>query len=255
MPAYVREKAKDWSDYRTKEVEQTQAQSKFRQQFVGNVAHELKTPIFTIEGFIDTLLDGAKEDPELCDKFLKKAAKNAMRMRLIVEDLDAIWRLESGVLGLRMEEFDIVELVQDNMEAIEAKAKRTNHKLALSDDSVDEAMVSGDEGQIAQVITNLLVNSINYGRMENGLTTVRVFHEDERVHVEVKDNGIGIELRHQSRIFERFYRVDKSRSRQDGGSGLGLSIIKHIIDAHGEKIWVESLAGEGSSFTFTLKEP
>src|SRR5690606_26788248 len=213
----------------------------------------LKTPLFTVQGYILTLLDGAIKDKTVRKKYLKRAEKGVERLIYIVKDLDMINKLETGDLNLKMERFDVVDLVQSIFDLLEMKAAKKKVSLIFTTRH-DPVWVYGDEERIQQVITNLLVNSIKYGK-KGGKTKVKI--EDfgnNRVIIRIKDNGEGIEEANLPRLFERFYRVDKSGSRKEGGSGLGLSIVKHIIEAHKEKIFVESKFGKGSEFSFTMKK-
>lgn len=243
-----------WADSQIEEITHLRETDTFRQEFIGNLAHELKTPIFNIQGFILTLLEGGMEDPEINRKFLLKAAKNVERMSGLLEDLDVITKMEAGNLDIEMVPFDLLEIIRETMESLEAKAKRNQIKL-VSKGGIDatKVMVLGDAAKIVQVLTNLIVNSINYGK-EGGKTQIRYFDADEAILVEVADTGIGISETDLPRVFERFYRVDKSRSRHAGGSGLGLAIVKHILEAHDQSISVRSTVGEGSTFSFTLQK-
>jgi len=241
----------DWAKNKTKEIAQLKQMAKYRKEFLGNVSHELKTPIFTIQGYVLTLQDGAIDDPEINQKYLKKAENNINRMISIVEDLEAITKLETGELQLNYETFDIVELFKDVMESQELKAKKQKTTLTFNTKYDKPIRVTADKERIYQVATNLIVNSINYGR-EKGKTEVSFIPMGENILVEVTDNGIGISEKDIPRVFERFYRVDKSRSREQGGTGLGLAIVKHIIEAHGQTINVRSTKGDGTSFAFTL---
>ena len=243
-----------WADSQIEEITHLRETDTFRQEFIGNLAHELKTPIFNIQGFILTLLEGGMEDPEINRKFLLKAAKNVERMSGLLEDLDVITKMEAGNLDIEMVPFDLLEIIRETMESLEAKAKRNQIKL-VSKGGIDatKVMVLGDAAKIVQVLTNLIVNSINYGK-EGGHTEVRYYDADDSVLVEVADTGIGIRESDLPRVFERFYRVDKSRSRHAGGSGLGLAIVKHILESHGQTISVRSTYGEGSTFSFTLQK-
>jgi two-component system phosphate regulon sensor histidine kinase PhoR len=243
-----------WADSQIEEISHLRETDTFRKEFIGNLAHELKTPIFNIQGFILTLLEGGMEDPEINRKFLLKAAKNVERMSGLLEDLDVITRMEAGGLEIDLRPFDLLEILKETMESLEPKAKRNHIKLKLKK-GMDgtRVMVRGDAPKIVQVLTNLLVNSINYGK-EGGHTEIRVYDADESVLIEVADNGIGIREQDLPRVFERFYRVDKSRSRHAGGSGLGLAIVKHILEAHDQTISVRSTIGEGSTFSFTLQK-
>jgi two-component system phosphate regulon sensor histidine kinase PhoR len=218
------------------------------------VSHELKTPLFTVQGYILTLLDGAMEDKNIRKKYLNRAEKGVERLIYIVKDLDMITRLEAGDLNLHFEEFDIIELVQNVFDLLEMKAAKKKISLAFDMNYTKPILVSADKERIQQVLTNLIVNSIKYGR-EKGTTEISIENLiRNKVIVRVTDNGEGIEKENIPRLFERFYRVDKSRTRKEGGSGLGLSIVKHIIEAHNEKIYVESEYGVGSEFSFTLEK-
>jgi len=243
-----------WAESQIEEITTLRETDTFRQEFIGNLAHELKTPIFNIQGFILTLLEGGMEDPEINRKFLLKAAKNVERMSGLLEDLDVITKMEAGNLDIELVPFDLLDIIRETMESLEAKAKRNNIQLRLKK-GIDgsKIMVKGDAAKLVQVLTNLIVNSINYGK-EGGHTEVRYYDADDSVLVEVADTGIGIRESDLPRVFERFYRVDKSRSRHAGGSGLGLAIVKHILESHGQTISVRSTYGEGSTFSFTLQK-
>jgi two-component system phosphate regulon sensor histidine kinase PhoR len=229
-----------------------QLREEYRREFLGNVSHELKTPLFTVQGYISTLLDGAMKDKLIRKKYLKRAEKGVERLIYIVEDLDMISKLEVGDLSLEISDFDIVEVVQNVFDLLEMKADKKKIKLEFDNYHIQSIFVNGDKDKIQQVIENLIVNSIKYGKSE-GLTTVSIVNiSKNKVLVRIKDDGEGIEKQNMNRIFERFYRVNKSGSRSEGGSGLGLSIVKHIIEAHDQKIYVESEFGVGSEFSFTL---
>lgn len=236
------------------EIESLKVREQYRKEFLGNVSHELKTPLFTIQGYILTLLDGAMEDKNLREKYLERASKGVERLGYIVKDLDMITKLEVGDLSLNPEVFNIVELVKGVFDMLEMKASKKRITLTFDADYLTPILVNADKERIQQVLANLIVNSIKYGR-EKGTTEVSIENLiKNKVIVRVTDNGEGIEKKDLSRIFERFYRVDKSGSRKEGGSGLGLSIVKHIIEAHQEKIYVESEFGVGSEFSFTLEK-
>ncbi len=249
----VDEDVSEWNENRENEIEKLEIRESYRRQFVGNVAHELKTPIFNIQGYIDTLLDGAIEDSKINRKFLERANKSVSRMIYIVEDLDAITKLEGGKIEIEEEPVDVIELILDVVDQLEMKAKKRNVNIVIEDPRLSRYMVEADVEKIKQVLINLMVNAIKYGN-EGGEVLVRTFDMDQSVLVEVADNGNGIPQKHLSKIFERFYRVDKSRDREQGGSGLGLSIVKHIIEAHNQSINVRSTIGTGSTFSFTLKK-
>lgn len=240
----------DWMKNRSSELEDLKKLETYRREFLGNVSHELKTPIFNIQGYITTLLDGGLEDEQINRNYLQRAEKSVERMIAIIDDLEAISRLESGELTLEPEEFDIADLMREVMDAQEMKAG--NRGIALKfRENYKPVRVFADKQRIRQVLTNLTTNSIKYGK-QDGQTEVRFYDMDDHVLVEVADNGIGIAREHLPRLFERFYRVDKGRSRDQGGTGLGLAIVKHILEAHGQNINVRSTEGVGSTFSFTL---
>lgn len=225
----------------------------YRREFMGNVAHELKTPLFTVQGYILTLLDGAMKDKSVRKKYLQRANKAVERLIYIVKDLDMITKIEMGGLTLERESFNIIELIQNAFDLLEMKAQSKELSLVFDKEYKDSIMVYADRERIQQVLTNLIDNSIKYGKA-SGTTEVAVDHlNQKRCLVRVTDNGEGVEQKHLGRLFERFYRVDKSGSRAVGGSGLGLAIVKHLIEAHNEKIYVESQFGVGSEFSFTLE--
>jgi two-component system phosphate regulon sensor histidine kinase PhoR len=236
------------------EIETLKVREQYRKEFFGNVSHELKTPLFTVQGYILTLLDGAMENPKIRKKYLERASKGVERLVYIINDLDMITKLEIGDLSLNIESFDIVELVKSVFEMFEMQASEKDITLTFDIDYPNPIMVNADKERIQQVLINLVVNSIKYGR-EKGTTEISIENLiKNKVIVRITDNGIGIGKVHLPRLFERFYRVDKSGSRIEGGSGLGLSIVKHIIEAHDEKIYVESEFGVGSEFSFTLEK-
>lgn len=236
------------------EIEMLEVREKYRREFLGNVSHELKTPLFTVQGYLSTLLDGAMEDKTIRKKYLKRAEKGVERLICIVEDLDMITKLEVGDLNLEFSEFDIVEVIQNVFDLLEMKADKRKISLGFESLPVRPVFVKGDKDKIQQVIVNLIVNSIKYGK-EGGATEVGVINlTKKKVLVRISDDGEGIEKQNIPRLFERFYRVDRSGSRSEGGSGLGLAIVKHIIEAHKEKIYVESEFGLGSEFSFTIEK-
>lgn len=236
------------------EIETLKVREEYRKEFLGNVSHELKTPLFTVQGYILTLLDGAMEDERIRTKYLARASKGVERLIYIVKDLDMITKLEVGDLSLKIEKFDIVEVVQSVFDLLEMKAAKKKITLMFDMDYNTKIMVKADRERIQQVLTNLIVNSIKYGK-EKGTTEVSIENLiKNKVIVRVTDNGEGISKANLKRLFERFFRVDKSGSRREGGSGLGLSIVKHIIEAHDEKIYVESELNVGSEFSFTLEK-
>jgi two-component system phosphate regulon sensor histidine kinase PhoR len=234
------------------EIEMLQVREEYRREFLGNVSHELKTPLFTVQGYISTLLDGAMDDKVIRKKYLKRADKGVERLIYIVNDLDMISKLEVGDLNLDISEFDIVELIENVFELLEMKAEKKKITLSFENYHLLPNYVRGDKDRIQQIIENLIVNSIKYGKV-GGETEVAVVNlTKEKVLIRISDDGEGIEKQNIPRLFERFYRVNKSGSRSEGGSGLGLAIVKHIIEAHKEKIYVESEFGVGSEFSFTL---
>ncbi len=251
MEALTREVKKFATDKKL-EIEMLKVREEYRREFLGNVSHELKTPLFTVQGYISTLLDGAMDDKNVRKKYLKRAEKGVERLIYIIEDLDMITKLEVGDLNLEFSEFDIVELIQNVFDLLEMKADKKKINLSFGDNDIQPIFVYGDKDKIQQILENLIVNSIKYGK-EGGLTEVSVIKLTKRkVLIQISDNGEGIEKQNIPRLFERFYRVDKSGARSEGGSGLGLAIVKHIIEAHKEKIYVESEFGIGSEFSFSL---
>lgn len=242
-----------WAEERKTEIDRLKKLETYRKEYLGNVSHELKTPIFNIQGYISTLLDGGLEDKTINRDYLERAESSVDRMIGIVEDLEAISQLEAGQLELEFEKFDIVALAKEIFRSQEMKA--TDKGIMLNFKDVDEkpVFVLADKFRIRQVLTNLVVNSIKYGK-EYGETTLKFSDVGENIRIEISDNGIGISEKHLPRLFERFYRVDKHRSREQGGTGLGLAIVKHILEAHNQAISVMSTEGVGSVFSFTLKK-
>jgi len=249
----VNKQVVNWAEDRMAEIEDLREKESFRKEFVGNVAHELKTPIFSIQGYILTLLEGALEDPNFNRKFLMKAAKSVERMTMLVEDLDTITQFESGSLQLEKERIDILEITREVIEQRDDEAKQKDITISFAKNYDKPIFVMADPFRISQVLINLITNSINYGKI-GGKTTISYHDVDERILVEVEDDGPGIEKEHIPRLFERFYRVDKSRSRHQGGTGLGLAICKHIIEGHEQSLNVRSEVGYGSVFSFTLEK-
>ena len=241
---------------RRSEINILKDQENYRREFLGNISHELKTPLFTIQGYILTLVDGgALKDKKVREKYLRRAAKGVDRIISIVKDLDLITQFESGIKTVDKSDFNIFDLVDNVFDLLEFESEKNNISLKLENKKNFLIYVNADQERILQVLTNLIVNSIKYGS-DNGYTKVIV--EDfnkEKVIVRIIDNGEGIEEEHIPRLFERFYRIDKNRSRKKGGSGLGLSIVKHIIEAHNEQIFVKSEIREGTEFSFTLSKP
>ncbi|MFT6922347.1 MAG: two-component system phosphate regulon sensor histidine kinase PhoR [Crocinitomicaceae bacterium] len=240
----------EWTNEKNSEISRLKEQEKFRREFIGNIAHELKTPVFSIQGYILTLLDGGLEDEKVNRAFLERASKATDRMTNILNDLDHLAKLEVSDLLIEMTHFDIKKLIKDVFEELEIKAKEKNITLRFAKD-FDPVFVSADKVKISQVVMNLINNSIHYGN-DGGETQVRFYLMDNIVTVEVSDNGPGIADEDLPRLFERFYRVEKSRDRNQGGSGIGLAIAKHFIEAHNQTISVRSTLGVGSTFTFSL---
>jgi len=236
------------------EIEALKIRENYRREFIGNVSHELKTPLFTVQGYIETLIDGALNDEKIREKYLKRAKKGVERLTYIIKDLDMITKLEVGELHLEKETFDIIDLIENVFELLEMKASKNLISLTFNKKNQTPIWVKADKDRIQQVLSNLIVNSIKYG-INKGTTELSIENLiRNKVLIRVADNGEGINNDEIPRLFERFYRVDKSGSREQGGSGLGLSIVKHILDAHSEKIYVESQIGIGSEFSFTLEK-
>ncbi len=247
----VEQEVKEWARVKKIEIDALKKQEKFRRDFLGNISHELKTPLFAVQGYIEALSDDAMEDPELARSFLSKASKNIERLSALISDLDAISKLESGEMQILYQRFDITALIREVFEQMELKARTKNITLTFKEKYQTSTFVYADKAKITQVLSNLIENSIKYGK-EDGTTSLKIFELHDQILVEVTDDGNGIEEKHLSRIFERFFRVDKSRSRQEGGSGLGLAIVKHILEAHEQTITVRSTSGVGTTFAFTL---
>ncbi len=241
----------EWENEKISEIEQLKNLEVYRKEFVANVTHELKTPLFSIQGYIHTLLDGALEDEAVNKMFLEKASRNVDRLTNLISDLEIITQLESGSYTLEQEVFDIHMLTQDVFDSMELKANSRKITLSFKKGCDEPFYVFADKEKIRQVLINLLDNSIKYGK-ETGNTVVSFYEMDENILIEITDDGNGIDEQHLGRLFERFYRADKSRSRDIGGTGLGLSIVKHIIEAHNQTINVRSTVGVGTTFGFTV---
>lgn len=244
-----------WADTNDREITRLKEAETFRKQYLGNVAHELKTPIFNIQGYISTLLDGGLEDQLINRTYLERAEKSIVRLINIVSDLDTINKLESNMNSLSRETFDVVALAREIADQVEMEADKRNIKIEVkgADNLPSPFWVSANKHYVGQVLVNLVTNSIRYGK-EGGKTRLKFRDMLDKILIEVEDNGQGIAKEDQPRIFERFYRADKGRSREQGGTGLGLAIVKHIVEAHGERITVRSEQGAGSTFSFTLKK-
>ena len=250
----VNQEVIEWSETKKMEIEELKKMAKYRREFLGNVSHELKTPIFNIRGYVLTLLDGGLEDTSINKEYLLRTEKSINRMIAIVEDLETISQLESSELQLIHSRFDILGLTREVIEFLEIKSKRKNKTISFGDNYEKPVFISADKERIRQVLINLIDNSIKYGNPENGRTKISFFDMDENILVEVTDNGSGIDVADLPRVFERFYRTDKGRSREQGGTGLGLAIVKHIIEAHDQTINVRSTPGIGTTFAFTVKK-
>lgn len=241
----------NWADKRQNEFKRLKEAEKFRREFIGNLAHELKTPLFSVQGYILTLLEGGLEDEKINRKFLMKASKGIDRMANVIQDMDTITQIESGTLDLALENFNINQVVSNVFFELEEKALDKERTMELRNNGKESIIVHADRSKVTQVLYNLIINSIYYGN-ENGKTIVEIIPNKTKVYIKVIDNGPGIEPQHLSRLFERFYRVEKSRARNKGGSGIGLAIVKHIVEGHKQTIKVESEVGKGTTFTFTL---
>lgn len=250
---FVNSEVSAWLKKKNKEISRLKEQEAFRKEFLGNVSHELKTPIFNIQGYLETLLDGAIHDPEVNIRFIKKAAKSAERLNQLVNDLLSISQMETGKLKMNLEPVSLLALCQEVIEALEITARQNKVSLLFKEGSEKDHKVKADKNMIRQVLVNLIANGINYGK-EGGHVWIGVFDMDQHVLIEVSDDGEGIAPEHHSRLFERFYRVEQSRSRNLGGTGLGLSIVKHIIESHDSQISVKSALGKGTTFAFTLEK-
>jgi two-component system phosphate regulon sensor histidine kinase PhoR len=249
----VNNRVADWADEKIREVKELRSAENYRREFIGNLAHELKTPVFSIQGYIHTLLDTDLTDVELNRKFLSRAGDSCDRLADLIKDLDQITSFESGNIPLDIQRCDVVALAKESLEMLEPSARAKSITLRMRNANEKPIMVEADPKRILQVFVNLLMNSVNYGK-EHGETRIRFYDMGDNVLIEIADDGIGIAKEHLPRIFERFYRVDKSRSRHEGGSGLGLAICKHIIDSHNQSISVRSTEEVGSTFSFTLKK-
>ena len=236
------------------EIELLKNQDNYRKDFIGNMSHELKTPLFTIQSYILTLIDGGHNDSDVLVKYLKKSSKAVDRLIYLVKDLDLITQFEAGIKNIELNSFDLLKIINNVFELLEVESNKSNISLVFDREYIEPIKVFADEERIQQVITNLIMNSIKYG-VDNGTTEISIQELNvDKFIIRITDNGQGINKEHLPRLFERFYRVDKSGNRKKGGSGLGLAIVKHVIEAHQEKIYVESTEGIGSEFSFTLQK-
>lgn len=249
----VEHEVQDWVESKRSEIEQLRKLEAYRREFLGNVSHELRTPLFNIQGYVSTLLSDGLNDDDLKRSYLEKAESNIERMVEMIEDLEVISRLESGEMQLDESHFDLFSLCKEVYHHLEDLAKAKNITLIFGADTNLGTFVYADREKIRQVLVNLVTNSIKYG-VDNGRTKISIYDMVENYLVEISDNGIGIEEKYLPRLFERFYRVDRSRSRAEGGTGLGLAIVKHIVEAHEQTVNVRSTQGLGSTFSFTVRK-
>ncbi len=249
----IQDDVKKFTASTREEIKSLKTLEDYRKIFVGNISHELKTPIFSIQGYLHTLLEGGMYEEKILKKYLKRAISNVERLELITRDLEVIYKLESDREELKFERLDLKLLVQEVMEDLDVLSSEKQINLLFKEGSNSQYFISGNKESLKRVFSNLISNSIKYG-VENGFTKVAFYDLEDKVLVEVSDNGIGIKKEHLNHVFDRFYRVDNNRSRKEGGSGLGLSIVKHIVEAHGSKISVRSVENKGSTFSFTLKK-
>lgn len=250
----VREDVIEWDKTNKQEIERLKEMEQYRREFVGNVSHELKTPIFNIQGYLLTLIEGGVYDEKINLSYLNKANLSVERMIAIIEDLDQITKLESGIIEMNLKKVDILKTTKELINGVDITAKEKNISTQIINHTgIPDVFVYADSDKISQVLINLIINSYKYGK-DGGETKIEFYDLDENILIEISDNGQGINNEHLPRLFERFYRTDKGRARNTGGSGLGLSIVKHIIEAHQQTINVRSLPDEGSTFSFTLKK-
>ena len=249
----VRQDVEQWAEQRSAEIELLKTNEAYRKEFLQNLAHEFKTPIFAIQGYVDTLLSGAMENPEVSKRFLENASRNVDRMVNLVQDLDEISRLESGEQPLARENFVIQDMIRETYEALSIKTSARNIRCSIKKGCESPISVFADKEKIRQVLNNLLENGTKYGKNDGTIVASVYKMDDQHVLIELSDDGIGISEEHLPRIFERFYRTDRGRSRDVGGTGLGLAICKHIIEAHGQTMHVRSKPDIGTTIGFTLE--
>lgn len=249
----VENEVKEWAKQKKSEIDELRKQEKFRRDFLSNISHEFKTPLFAIQGYIEAIQDDEFEDVDMAKDFLTKAARNVDRLSYLIKDLDEISKLETGEMAINYTKFKINDLIREVIESMEMKASQHSIKLIFKQKYDEPIPVYADREKMVQVLINLIDNSLKYGK-EGGSTSISLFELHDQVLVEVTDDGIGIEEKYLPRLFERFFRTDTSRSRQIGGSGLGLAIVKHIVEAHQQTINVRSTEGLGSTFGFTLQK-
>jgi len=250
----VNREVMEWSEKKKLEIEELKKAEVYRREFIGNIYHELKNPIFNIQGYVLTLLDGGLEDPAINRDYLLRTEKNINRMIAIVEDLETISKLETAQVSMNMSRFDIVEITREVFDSLEMKIRKKRKDFHFSINTEKPVFVVADKKWIRQVLVNLVDNSIKYGRLKGGKTKVGFFDMDENILIEVTDNGSGIDEEDLPRIFERFFRTNSGRGRDKTGTGLGLAIVKHIIEAHDQTVNVRSRPDVGTTFAFTLKK-
>ncbi len=251
--ARVQAEVENWAADKLAQSEQMEKLEQYRREFIGNLSHEMKTPLFNIQGYVSTLVDGGIDDPAINREYLKRTEKSVERLVKILEDLDEIAQLESGQLKLKLTNFDLVALTRDVVEMLEMKAAKARIKIQINEPT-QNVMVEGDRDKIRQVLTNIIDNSLRYGKPGKGRTKISFFDMDENILTEITDDGIGIEPSEISRVFERFFRTGRGRATTRKGKGLGLSIVKHIVEAHGQTVHVRSAVEVGTTFGFTLKK-
>jgi two-component system phosphate regulon sensor histidine kinase PhoR len=249
----VRADVEEWGERHIREIELLRQNEAYRKEFLQNLAHEFKTPIFAIQGYVDTLLDGAMDDEAISKRFLENTAKNVDRLVNLMNDLDEISKLERGEQLLAKQNFVIQDLIREIYDSLSIKTQGKNIRTSIKKGCEAPITVFADKEKIKQVLINLVENATKYGK-QNGIIVASIYHtDDQHVLVEISDDGIGIEEEHLPRIFERFYRTDTARSRDKGGTGLGLAICKHIIEAHGQSIHVRSTPDVGTTIGFTVE--
>lgn len=248
----VEKEVREWDQDKRKEIDYLRALEAYRREYIGNVSHELKTPIFNIQGYISTLLEGGLDDPNINKEYLKRTEKSVNRLITIIEDLEGISRLETGELKLNVTTFDVIHLVHETVEFLEMKARKRHVNVRVVEPPEKSLMVQADIDKIRQVLVNLIDNAIRYCRKEEPRVKISFFHMEENILIEITDNGIGIDQKDIPRLFDRFFRTELGRAAEKKGKGLGLSIVKHIIEAHDQTIHVRSTIGIGSTFGFTL---
>jgi two-component system phosphate regulon sensor histidine kinase PhoR len=251
---HVYQEVEDWNKTKSLEIAELRRMADYRREFLGNISHELKAPIFNIQGYVLTLLDGGLEDPSINKDYLLRTETSINRLIAIVEDLETISKLEAGELKLNLVKLDVAALAREVVDFLEIKAKKRKNTLFFNQQYEKPILIIADKDQLRQVFINLIDNAMKYGHPQKGSTKISFFDMDEHILAEVTDNGTGMETAELMRIFERFYRTDKGRSREQGGTGLGLAIVKHIIEAHEQTINVRSTPGVGTTFAFTLKK-